>query len=69
VPLFVWAMGSCMQLSEGCFYEILGAINSQGDVPYNIPNLVTRITSLMEERVYLRSTSVYVCNDLVRSNA
>jgi hypothetical protein len=67
--------------SEGCSYERLGAISNQGDVPYNNPNLVTRITSLMGERVYLRSTSqdnskggpylkiVYRCNDLMRSNA
>jgi hypothetical protein len=43
--------------SEGGSKEGLGAISSQGDVPYSSPNLVTRITSLMVERVYLRSTT------------
>jgi hypothetical protein len=43
--------------SEGGSNEGLGAISSQGDVPYNSPNLVTRFTSLMVERVYLRSTT------------
>jgi hypothetical protein len=56
VPLFVWAMGSCMQLQRVVLYEILGDISSQC-YPYSSPNLVIGITSLMRERVYLRSTS------------
>jgi hypothetical protein len=43
--------------SKGSSYERLGAISSQGDAPSNNPYLVTRFTSLMMERVYLRSTT------------
>jgi hypothetical protein len=52
VPLFAWAMGSCMQFQRVVLKNIRGE-GSQGDMHNSSPNLVARSTSLMVERVYI----------------
>ena len=48
MPLFVWAMGSCMQLQRVLLQETLGAIRSQGDIPYSSPNLSNKVSHILQ---------------------